>query len=167
MFARMLKDTAAVALVISLSDEVLRIKSKYHASRIFFKASKNASIQGFGLINSIALRLAGIASLFLPKFVLSLVMLRVKQISKEIILSSDKEKLNTHIEKRSKNEASLNINVLGEAVLGEREAEQRLNQTVEIMRRKEVNYVSVKISSICSHIVSVDHKGTLEMVKEQ
>ena len=167
MFARMLKDTAAVALVISLSDEVLRIKSKYHASRIFFRASKNASIQGFGLINSIALRLAGIASLFLPKFVLSLVMLRVKQISKEIILSSDKEKLNTHIEKRSKNEASLNINVLGEAVLGEREAEQRLNQTVEIMRRKEVNYVSVKISSICSHIVSVDHEGTLERVAEQ
>ena len=36
MFARMLKDTTAVALVISLSDEVLRIKSKYHASRIFF-----------------------------------------------------------------------------------------------------------------------------------
>ena len=167
MFSRMLKDPKAVALVISLSDEVLRIKSKYHASRIFFKASQNASIHGFGLINSTALRLGGIASLFLPKFVLSLVMLRVKQISKEIILSSDKEKLNKHIEKRLRNEATLNINVLGEAVLGEEEAEQRYSQTIEMMRRKEVNYVSVKISSICSQIVTVDHEGTLERVTKK
>jgi len=167
MFARMMRDPKAVALAISLSDEVLRIQSKYHASRIFFKASKNASIQGFGLINSIALRLGGVVSLLLPKFVLSLVMLRVKQISKEIILSLDKDKLNKHIEKRLKNEAALNINVLGEAVLGEEEAQQRHNQTIEMMRRKEVNYVSVKISSVCSQIVTVDHKGTLERVIEK
>ena len=41
MFARMLKDTTAVALVISLSDEVLRIKSKYQGiTRMAFNFAK-------------------------------------------------------------------------------------------------------------------------------
>ena len=167
MFERMLKDNKARGIAIALSDEVLRIRSKYHASRILFKISKNASVYGFGLFNAIALRLSGFVGLIFPKLVLSAVMLRVKQISKEIILSSNKDKLNEHIGKRLESAANLNINVLGEAVLGEREADSRFEKTIEMMKREEVNYVSVKISSICSRIITVDHKGTVKRVVEK
>jgi len=167
MFARMLKDSKAIGIAIALSDEVLRIKSKKHASKILFKISKNASVYGFGLFNALALRLAGVVGLIFPKLVLGAVMLHVKQISKEIILSSNKEKLKRHIRKRSDISANLNINVLGEAVLGEEEANLRFEKTIEMMRREEVNYVSVKISSICSQIITVDHQGTVERVVEK
>ena len=86
-------------------------------------------------------------------------MARVKQISRDIILSSNENSLKKHIEKRSQNSTNLNINVLGEAVLGENEAERRFNKTIEMMKRDEVNYVSVKITSICSQIVVSDHEG--------
>ena len=47
--------------------------------------------------------------------------------------------------------ATLNLNLLGEAVLGEGEAKRRLDGIHELIRRPDVDYVSVKVSSIISH----------------
>ena len=46
---------------------------------------------------------------------------------------------------------TLNLNLLGEAVLGEAEARRRLDGIHELIRRPDVDYVSVKVSSIISH----------------
>ena len=167
MFRRMLRENSAIGIVIALSDEVLRIKSKQHAAKILYRETGKATIKGFGLLNFVGLKLAGISALIYPKLILNIVMARVKQISRDIILSSNENRLKKHIENRSQNSTSLNINVLGEAVLGENEAERRFNKTIEMMKRDEVNYVSVKITSICSQIVASDHEGTVVRVVEK
>src|SRR6202000_2022477 len=41
----------------------------------------------------------------------------------------------------------LNLNLLGEAVLGEREAARRLDGTRRLLARDDVDYVSIKVSS--------------------
>jgi len=46
----------------------------------------------------------------------------------------------------------LNINLLGEAVLGEREANRRLQGTKELLARDDVDYVSIKVSSVASQL---------------
>src|SRR5699024_6506110 len=46
----------------------------------------------------------------------------------------------------------LNITLLGEAVLGEGEASRHLEDTVRLLRRDDVEYVSIKVSSITSQI---------------
>ncbi|BDZ40408.1 proline dehydrogenase family protein [Microbacterium suwonense] len=46
----------------------------------------------------------------------------------------------------------LNLNLLGEAVLGEAEAKRRLDGIHELIRRDDVDYVSVKVSAIMSRI---------------
>jgi len=48
--------------------------------------------------------------------------------------------------------AALNINLLGEAVLGEKEAGHRLVGTRELLARDDVDYVSVKVSSVASQL---------------
>jgi RHH-type proline utilization regulon transcriptional repressor/proline dehydrogenase/delta 1-pyrroline-5-carboxylate dehydrogenase len=48
--------------------------------------------------------------------------------------------------------ARLNLNLLGEAVLGEAEALRRLEGIHDLIRRDDVDYVSVKVSAIASHI---------------
>jgi RHH-type proline utilization regulon transcriptional repressor/proline dehydrogenase/delta 1-pyrroline-5-carboxylate dehydrogenase len=58
----------------------------------------------------------------------------------------------------------MNINVLGEAVLGEGEAEERLDRVLEMIRRPEVDYVSVKLSSVVSQIITIDRLGSLDRV---
>ncbi|MGA1024313.1 MAG: proline dehydrogenase family protein, partial [Aquiluna sp.] len=44
--------------------------------------------------------------------------------------------------------ATLNVNLLGEAVLGHAEADKRLSHVAEILSRPETEYVSVKVSAI-------------------
>ncbi|TAM70658.1 MAG: aldehyde dehydrogenase family protein [Microbacteriaceae bacterium] len=46
----------------------------------------------------------------------------------------------------------LNLNLLGEAVLGEREAARRLDGTRALLARDDVDYVSIKVSSIASQL---------------
>ena len=57
--------------------------------------------------------------------------------------------------------------MLGEAVLGEREADERLERVLEMMRRAEINYVSVKLSSVVSQIITLDRDGSLERVAQR
>ncbi len=53
----------------------------------------------------------------------------------------------------------LNLNQLGEAILGEEEAGRRLDAYLELLAREDVEYISVKISSVFSQInlVAFDH----------
>jgi RHH-type proline utilization regulon transcriptional repressor/proline dehydrogenase/delta 1-pyrroline-5-carboxylate dehydrogenase len=62
---------------------------------------------------------------------------------------------------------ALNVNLLGEAVLGEDEARARLARTVELVRRPDVDYVSVKVSSVAAQLVTWDLTGSRERVVER
>ena len=46
----------------------------------------------------------------------------------------------------------LNLNLLGEAVLGEAEADRRLKGTRDLLERDDVDYVSIKVSSVASQL---------------
>ena len=64
------------------------------------------------------------------------------------------------MDKRRRQGIGLNVNVLGEAVLGEDEARARLARVVDVLSNPAVDYVSVKISSICSQldVLAFDHE---------
>ena len=49
----------------------------------------------------------------------------------------------------------LNINLLGEAVLGDGEAMRRLDGTRELLGRADVDYVSIKVSDVASQLLDV------------
>jgi RHH-type proline utilization regulon transcriptional repressor/proline dehydrogenase/delta 1-pyrroline-5-carboxylate dehydrogenase len=165
--SRLFKDPAAIETTITLTDEVMRISSVKSSSRIFRRAASKASIMGFGLINGIGLHAIGILSYLLPKPVISAVHMRVRAQSKDLILASEVEKLSKHMKERKKEGISLNINVLGEAVLGDHEAGIRFQSILEMMRRPEVNYISVKLSSIVAQLIIIDVEGSIARVSEK
>ena len=61
----------------------------------------------------------------------------------------------------------VNLNQLGEAVLGEEEAARRLEAVLNHLANPDVNYISVKISAIFSQINLLDWDGTLATLKER
>ncbi len=163
-FTRLFKDPDAVSVTVTLTDEVMRIKSSKHAAKLLAGAAKQASFAGFGFVNAVGLKMIGILGSVAPKPVLFAVDTQVKRLSKGIILPSEKKKLGRQIKRRSKNAIRLNINVLGEAVLGQREADERFERVLEMMHRPEVDYVSVKLSSVAAQIIALDRKGTAKRV---
>ncbi len=61
----------------------------------------------------------------------------------------------------------LNVNLLGEAILGEQEAAQRMDGILELLGRPEVGYVSVKISAICSRLNVIAYEDSVSRVVER
>ncbi|MFW0179459.1 bifunctional proline dehydrogenase/L-glutamate gamma-semialdehyde dehydrogenase [Rothia sp. P7208] len=65
-----------------------------------------------------------------------------------LIVDARDEKLGPAIEHLTKTGNKLNVNLLGEAVLGDKEAERRLNETKRLLARDDVDYVSIKVSAV-------------------
>ncbi|MFS0894304.1 proline dehydrogenase family protein [Microbacterium sp. 179-I 3D3 NHS] len=63
--------------------------------------------------------------------------------------------------------ARVNLNLLGEAVLGEAEAKRRLDGIHDLIRRPDVDYVSVKVSAVISHISMWAFDEVVERVVER
>ena len=160
--ARLFRDSGAIEATVTLTDEVMRISSPKAASRLLRRAAAKASVRGFGLVNSIGLRLIALLSVLFPKLILRIVHWRVRSYSKGLILDAREVKLRKHIEKRKSEGVSLNINVIGEAVLGHQEAEERYQAIVEMIKRPEISYISVKLSAIVAQLITADVKGSKE-----
>jgi RHH-type proline utilization regulon transcriptional repressor/proline dehydrogenase/delta 1-pyrroline-5-carboxylate dehydrogenase len=164
-FARLLRDRSAIEVTMTLTDEVMRVSSLRSAAGILRRAARRASVAGFGRLNATGLRLISVVSRVAPSSAVRIVHARVRGLSKDLILASEFQPLGRHLAVRSREGIRLNINVLGEAVLGEREADERLDRVLEMMHREDVTYVSVKLSSVVSQLTAIDHDGSLERVR--
>jgi RHH-type proline utilization regulon transcriptional repressor/proline dehydrogenase/delta 1-pyrroline-5-carboxylate dehydrogenase len=163
-FRRLFQDPSAVGVTIALTDEVMRFRSVRGASSALRTAVKRASSRGFGLFNLTGLRAVAGLSNAAPSLAIKIVDSRIRALSENLILDAAPSSLGQRIASHEREGLLFNVNVLGEAVLGEREASRRLERVLEMVRRPDVNYVSVKISSIESQLLTIDHTGSLERV---
>jgi RHH-type proline utilization regulon transcriptional repressor/proline dehydrogenase/delta 1-pyrroline-5-carboxylate dehydrogenase len=161
-FRRLFEDPKAVEVTINLTDEVMRFSSTRSAATALRAAVRHATTKGFGLMNVVGLRSVASLSRVAPASALRIVNTRVRDLTENLILDADEASLRATSESHQRDGLSLNVNVLGEAVLGEREADDRLKRVLDVVRRPEVNYVSVKLSSIVSQLVTIDHEGSRE-----
>ncbi|MFI5035428.1 MAG: bifunctional proline dehydrogenase/L-glutamate gamma-semialdehyde dehydrogenase [Acidimicrobiales bacterium] len=166
-FARLLREPTALAVTVTLTDEVMRFTSPPRAAATLRAAVARASVSGFGWWNVVGLRLAAAASRVAPGAVLVGVQWRIRALTRDLILDADPARLRQHLKRRRDQGLWANVNVLGEAVLGEAEAADRLDRVVEMMARPEVTYVSVKLSSVVSQLVTIDLDGSLARVGDQ
>ncbi|HLI01971.1 MAG TPA: bifunctional proline dehydrogenase/L-glutamate gamma-semialdehyde dehydrogenase [Acidimicrobiales bacterium] len=152
--ARLLADPDGLRWVLSLTDEVLRIRDPERAAAHF--ASLASSVGGaprfIGPFDRLALGAGSRLAPRLPRVVMPLVAARVRAELAGTVLPAEAGPLGRHIARRRDERINLNLNLLGEAVLGDREADRRLDAVLELLGRPDVNYVSVKISSICAQL---------------
>ena len=92
---------------------------------------------------------------------------RMRRNSSRAIISGDGNFLHAHLAKRRQQGVRMNINHLGEAVLGEEEARGRVETYVADMKNPDIEYISVKISTIYSQISSLAFDHTVGVLKER
>lgn len=71
----------------------------------------------------------------------------LRELVSHLIIDASDSKLGPAISKFKRDGVSLNINLLGEAILGQAEAERRIAGTHKLLAREDVDYVSIKVSS--------------------
>ncbi|MCP1427882.1 RHH-type proline utilization regulon transcriptional repressor/proline dehydrogenase/delta 1-pyrroline-5-carboxylate dehydrogenase [Microbacterium foliorum] len=99
-----------------------------------------------------AVRLGGGLAQVLPTPVVPIARRVLREMVGHLVVDARPAKLGPAIARIRESGARLNLNLLGEAVLGEAEAQRRLDGIHDLIRRPDVDYVSVKVSAIISHI---------------
>ncbi|MDQ4215719.1 bifunctional proline dehydrogenase/L-glutamate gamma-semialdehyde dehydrogenase [Microbacterium capsulatum] len=99
-----------------------------------------------------AVRAGGVVAPGLPTPTVPIARRVLREMVGHLVADARPAKLGPTIAKLREGGARLNLNLLGEAVLGEAEALRRLDGIHELIRRDDVDYVSVKVSAVVSRI---------------
>ncbi|MDQ0642868.1 proline dehydrogenase family protein [Microbacterium murale] len=99
-----------------------------------------------------AVRLGGGIAPVIPTPTVPIARRVLREMVGHLVVDARPAKLGPAIEKLRETGARLNLNLLGEAVLGEAEAKRRLDGIHDLIQRDDVDYVSVKVSSVISHV---------------
>jgi RHH-type proline utilization regulon transcriptional repressor/proline dehydrogenase/delta 1-pyrroline-5-carboxylate dehydrogenase len=122
----------------------------------YLPSSKRLSLQAFAVIGKT------LSSIAVP--------LTIQMIRKEtnnVILPGEEKPLIKHMQKRRKEGVRINLNHLGEAILGEEEALHRLKIYLDDLAKPEVEYVSIKISTIYSQINLLSWQETILVLADR
>jgi RHH-type proline utilization regulon transcriptional repressor/proline dehydrogenase/delta 1-pyrroline-5-carboxylate dehydrogenase len=97
-----------------------------------------------------AIRIGGALAETFPHIVVPIARRVLRRMVSHLIIDASDARLGPAISKIQSEDVRLNINLLGEAILGEHEAERRLAGTHALLERADVDYVSIKVSSTVS-----------------
>lgn len=101
---------------------------------------------------------------YLPGVAVPLVKDKMRSETANVILPAENELLSQHLEARRQNGVRMNVNYLGEALLGEKDAQQRLESYLASLQLPEIEVISVKISTIYSQISSLAREHTIAIL---
>ncbi|MDQ1534971.1 MAG: RHH-type transcriptional regulator, proline utilization regulon repressor / proline dehydrogenase, partial [Actinomycetota bacterium] len=162
---RLTNDPASVDFTMAFADRVLRPESASVAAEQL-RTLVAARLPSFlSRLDRVLLRLGAWCSRPLPWLVMPLVRRRLRQIVGALVVDRDDAALHAYLSQQQAAGFRVNANLLGEFVLGDAEANRRLRATIELLERDDVDYVSIKASSVASRLNLWAYEHTLERVK--
>ena len=157
---RLIDDEQGRELVHHLTDDVLRIRGHKRAARRFCDVVTSVGIpSSLNKLDGLMLRLGAVFVPRAPRLLMPLVARRIRRETRGVVLSANDPAFADHVHTREAQHVRLNINVLGEAILSDAEADRRLETVRARLARADVNYISVKISALCANLdpLAFDH----------
>jgi RHH-type proline utilization regulon transcriptional repressor/proline dehydrogenase/delta 1-pyrroline-5-carboxylate dehydrogenase len=144
--AEVLKDEDGLAFTVGFVDGVIRPEDEAVAARNFAALAKDVPRFLPPHLRA-AIKLGGATGRAAPTAVIPVVRRALRQMVAHLVVDATDAKLGHAIAKLRGDGVRLNVNLLGEAVLGDKEASRRLKGTQALLARPDVDYVSIKVSS--------------------
>ncbi len=166
--ARMMDDPSGKALTFALADQVFRPPSASRSAARFRSLVEDYGVPDYlPALERVGMKMGAMASAVAPGVVMPLVTAKLRGESESVILPGEDALLHPHLCSRRKAGMKMNLNQLGEAILGEEEAENRMAAILARIASADCDYLSVKISAIFSQIHLVAHEETLAKLKQR
>jgi RHH-type proline utilization regulon transcriptional repressor/proline dehydrogenase/delta 1-pyrroline-5-carboxylate dehydrogenase len=166
--ARMMRDPRGKAFTTMMTDQCFRSKKSGRVAHQMVYLLNQFGIPKYldwsKRLSLAAFQVAG--RVFSPIFV-PMATWTLRRQTKTVILPGEKHALSKHMHKRRKEGVRLNLNHLGEAILGEEEALHRLQVYLHDLAQEDIEYVSVKISTIFSQINLLGWDKTVETLADR
>lgn len=165
LFARMLSDPAGKAFTLSVTDQCFRSRDPARIMDQIAYLLKTLGVPSYlPAYQRFALRLLQSLGPLFPSLAVPLFQGMIRKESSRVVLPAEPELLQSHLRQRHQQGVHVNLNYLGEAILGEEEAARRLQLYVQALARPEVECVSIKISTICSQLNLLAFEHSLELL---
>ena len=166
--SRLMDDAAGKGFLFAMVDETFRSATHQNSARRWRGILNDFGAPKYPAAHERALmKLGAFGSRIVPQIVMPLVQAMMRAQTSRVILSGEEKALSQFMARRKTQGFSVNLNHLGEAVLGEEEAAHRLELALAYLARPDVNYLSIKISAIFSQINLLAWDETLHEIKER
>jgi len=166
--ARLMEDPNGKTMTMAMSDQVFRSRRPSRiADQLNYLVEQYGVPTYLGNFDQWALWLGSTLGEYIPAMVVPFVVAKLRQETRSVILPSEDDEFREYVERRRAEGTRLNLNQLGEAILGEEEAARRLDAYLALLARDEVEYISVKISSVFSQINLIAFDHTVEQIKQR
>lgn len=163
------RDERATAFAMRYIDRVERVRGAAGAARQLLKAVEDGK-DGTAFLSSVdkTLMRVGVGVLGIAPWMAPVVMAGAKMRMRDVVgklVLVDGKGLEEGVEGLQKKGYGVNVNLLGELVLGNEEAEARLGKAIEMMGNDGIDYVSVKVSGITARLNYWDFDGSLKRIE--
>ncbi|MCU1405317.1 MAG: aldehyde dehydrogenase family protein, partial [Glaciihabitans sp.] len=164
--AGILKDPRGLDFTLGFVDRVVRPEDTGVAARNLEQLSR--AIPSFlpWYLRAVISFGGGFAPQF-PWLVVPLARRVLRNMVGHLVIDATPAQLDSTLTTLRANGNRLNLNLLGEAVLGEKEADRRLAGTRALLERDDVDYVSIKVSAVASQLSLWDFENTVDRVVER
>ena len=165
---RLLQNPADKATLIRMTDEAFRarrparaVEHLVHILRTqgiprFFSPWQRAALAGFRAFGR-----------WLPGVLLPLATRYMRRSASDVILPGERGPLVRTLRRRHGEGVRMNVNFLGEAILGEGDAKRRLQQYLAALEWPEIEVVSIKISTLYSQVSPLAREHTVAVLSER
>lgn len=158
--SRLMRDPVGKAFTTAMTDQCFRSSSHRRiADQMIFLLNQLGIPQYLDWLKRKELYTFKVLGPNLAQFLVPLAMQALRKQTEQVILPGEPIPLAKHLKERKEEGVRQNLNHLGEAILSESEAKKRLHTYLEDLKNPDIDYMSVKISTIFSQInlLAFDH----------
>jgi len=165
---KMLDHPKDKALLIELMDQCFRAESNDRiANQIIFLLEKHGMAHFFTTKDKTLLWLFQNFGKYLPNLSVPMFVDQIREDTKTVVIKGEEGPFNKHLVERKAEGTRVNINLIGEVVLGEEEAAERMEKYLKALSNPNIDYISIKISTIYSQINALDFDNTVNVLVEK
>ncbi len=165
---RMLKNPMNKLFLIELLDQSFRSHDAARiANQLEYIFSKYKGTDVFTDFENLLVWSFRHIGIYMPNISVALFIKYLRNDISDIIIKGEDSALNKHLQKRRDEHTRVNINIIGEMVLGEKEAEARIQKYIKALESPHIDYISIKISTIFSQVMPVAHEWSVNEISSR
>lgn len=166
--ARMMDDPNGKAFTTAMTDQCFRTKNPSRVvNQLIFLLNKFGIPRYLSLYKRWAMAALKWVGHWFSSTLVKAIHHFIRRETSRVILPADPKAMSKHMAQRRKEGVRINLNHLGEAILGEREAERRFKIYLDDLAKPDVEYISVKISTISSQLNLLAWEDTLSILSQR
>ena len=155
-------------LLMQLMDQSFRSSDTSRvANQILYLFDKHEGAEFFSQTDRLLLSVFKHAGVLFPNLSVPLFIRQIREDSRTVVIKGEERLFHRHLQQRAKDNTDCIVNLIGEIVLGEQEAEARLQKYLAALSDPHIEYLSIKLSTLFSQMNSLDMEHTVQVLSQR